>query len=126
MIAISDSTVLAVIRIDVRIGRSTEIARGTPGVACCTRDPSIRPNRMKIKTGTPIEPMTPSGSRRKILISSQVSFQSPRSMVSACLSVPNHVAGQFQKYILERRQLGAEVDDADPVLRQTLDDPGDE
>jgi len=39
------------------------------------------PMTMKIKTGTPMVPNAPSGSRMKILSSIQVNFQSPRSII---------------------------------------------
>src|SRR5579864_3123442 len=126
MIATRDSTVLAVMSRAARIGRSTEIARGTSDETRCAWEPRTRPNTTKIKTGIPTEPRTPSGSRMKILTSSQVSFQSPRSMVSTALgsadSVPNHVACELEEDVLERRDLRAEVDDRDPMFRETLDD----
>src|SRR5580765_7188960 len=83
MIATSDRTALATISRTLRIGRSTDTACGTSGDARPTRGPSSRPSPTYTSTGRPTVPTTPSGSRRKILISSQVSFQSPRSMVSA-------------------------------------------
>src|SRR6202048_1105166 len=125
MIATRDSTVLVVITKEGRMGRSAEIARVTPGETRRSGEPSTRPNTTKINTGTATVPMTPSGSRTKILISSQVSFQSPRSMVSAP-SVPNHVTGQLEKDVLECRELGAEVDHPHPMFRQTLDHLGHE
>src|SRR6266850_3877448 len=120
MMATSESMVLVAISREARIGRSTETARGIPGEARCTCGPSSLPNTTKIKTGTPTVPMTPSGSRTKILISSHVSPQSPRSMVSAA-SVPNHVAGELEKDVLECRQLRAKVDHRHPLFCQTLD-----
>src|SRR5262245_25777264 len=127
MIATSERTALATINRTLRIGMSTDMARGTSGDARPTRGPGSRPNPTYTSTGRPSVPITPSGSRRKILISSQVSFQSPRSMVSAEVisvslpSVANLMAGELKKHILECRKLGAEVDDADPVLAQTVD-----
>src|SRR5437667_4625840 len=120
MIATRDRTVLRAIRTEARIGRSTEITRGTSAATRRLSEPNIWPNTTKINTGIPTMPMTPSGSRTKILISSQVSFESPRSTVSAA-SVPNHVASQLEKDVLERRKLCAEVDHPYPVFRQTLD-----
>src|SRR5213593_2834444 len=119
MMATSENMVLVAISRDARIGRSTETTRGTWG-ACRTCGPSRRPNTTKIRTGTPTVPMTPSGSRTKILISSHVNPQSPRSMASGA-SVPNRVAGQLEKDVLECRQLRAKVDDPYAMLRQTLD-----
>src|SRR5262245_11817717 len=37
------------------------------------------------------------------------------------LSVSNLMAGELQKYVLECRKLGAEVDDTDPVLAEAVD-----
>src|SRR5438105_6330697 len=68
----------------------------------------------------PTDPMTPNGSRTKILISSQVSLHSPRSIMPT-LSVANRVARQREKHVLERRELCAEVGYTYPMLRQTLD-----
>ena len=42
------------------------------------RRPAMRPATMKINTGKPMVPKAPSGSRRKTLISIQVSLKSPR------------------------------------------------
>src|SRR5512140_3517809 len=121
MIATSDSTVLAVMSSDARMGRSTAIALGTPRAR--TWLPNARPNATKISTGTPTVPNTPSGSRTNILVSSQVSLQSPRSIR---VSVPNHVAGQLEEHVLEGRNLRAEVEHRHPVFRQALDHVGHE
>ncbi len=43
--------------------------------------PTTRPTTRKTRTGKTMVPNAPSGSRRKILISIQVSFQSPRSII---------------------------------------------
>jgi hypothetical protein len=123
MIATRDSTVLVVIRREARMGKSTETTRGRPGETRPTRGPSSRPNSTTINTGIPTVATTPSGSRTKILISSHVSCQSPRSMVSPA-SVPNHVASQLEKDVLECRELCAEVDHPHPVLRQALNHLG--
>ena len=40
--------------------------------------PKTRPSTMKITTGTTSAPTNPIGSRAKILVSTQVSFQNPR------------------------------------------------
>src|SRR5689334_20033341 len=105
---------------DAKIGRSTDTKRGMSGAPARTRGPSHRPNATKTSTGTTNVPINPSGSRTKILISSHVSFQSPRGMVLVA-SVPDRVAGQLEKDVFERRNLGAEVDDAHPMLGQTVD-----
>ncbi len=57
------------------IGRSGPTTSG----ACLARWPA-RPSTKKTATGTAIEPITPSGSRRKIFSSSQVSFHRPLSI----------------------------------------------
>src|SRR5439155_18992528 len=103
---------LVAIRSAAKIGRSTETTRGRSGEPLWIRGPNTQPSTTKISTGTPA-PNTPNGSRTKILISSQVSLHSPRSMMSAA-SVANHVAGQFEKDVLECRELGAKVDHPDP------------
>src|SRR5688500_11920245 len=72
--------------------------------------PAIRLITTNISTGMPMVPKTPIGSRMKILISSQVSFRSPR------MSVPNQPAGELEIRILERRHRRAEVGDSDAVL----------
>ena len=69
-------------------------------------------------------PMTPSGSRTKILISSQVSCQSPRSMVVAQSRIEWPVS--FRKTSSSVGMLGPEVGDVDPMLRQALDHGGHE
>ena len=117
MIATSDSTALAAISSDARIGRSTDDERAArPASARRARGPSSRPKHDEDQRPECRRvPITPSGSRTKILISSQVSLQSPRSMVSSA-SVANRVAGELEEDVLERRQLGAEVGHADPML----------
>src|SRR5688500_4841016 len=71
-----------------------------------------------MSTGIPMVPKTPIGSRRKILISSQVSFRSPR------MSVANQPAGELEIRILERRHGRAEVGDPDAVLGDASDHIG--
>ncbi len=74
----SDITALSAIRIDASTGRpmltnSPAVPDGPPDLR-----PIDRPRRTNATTGMPIVPMNPSGSRTKILISSQVSFKRPR------------------------------------------------
>src|SRR5437763_4773653 len=120
MMVTSDKTPLRAMSTATKTGRP---ARRKPAVE---REPGIaRPTanrlmRTKIRTGKRIDPTAPSGSRKKILISSQVSFQSPRSM-AVSLSIANRMAGQFQENVLQVGQHGAEVGDADPILGETLD-----
>src|SRR5215831_7916140 len=123
--ATSDSTALAAIRTDAKIGGSTDMNRGTFPEPVRTLGPITRPNTTKTSTGTITVPITPSGSRTKILISSQVSRPSPRSITSPA-SVANRVTGQLEKDILERGNLGAEVNDPNPMLRKALNHLRDE
>src|SRR5436305_13692777 len=121
----SDNTPLSAMSTDMKTGsptRENPAAESEPGVS------GPRANRLtitKTRTGNKIDPNAPSGSRRKILISSQVSFQSPRSIVES-LSIANRMAGQFQKDVLQVGQYGAEVGDPDPILGETLDHLGHE
>src|SRR5919201_1889500 len=119
--ATSDPTALAAMTSDARIGRSTPTKRGTAGDAVRTRGPSSLPNKTNINTGTATVPITPSGSRTKILISSHVSLQSPRSM-SMVTSLANRMTGQPEKHVLEVRALGAEFGHSHPMLGETVDD----
>src|SRR5215467_563266 len=108
MMVTSDNTPLSAMSTDTKTGRPT---RRNPAVG---REPGIirrPPNRLtaaKTTTGNKIDPNAPSGSRRKILISSQVSFQSPRS-IAGSLSIANRMAGQFQKDVLQVGQHSAEI-----------------
>src|SRR6185436_16338668 len=122
MIATSDSTALVAIKSDVRTGKSAVMNRGASGGVCPGRRPNSRPRTTNIITGMPTVPNTPNGSRMKILSSSQVSLNSPRSMVGT--SVANPVPGQPEEDVLECRQLGAEVGHANPMIGQTLDHVG--
>src|SRR4051812_39804818 len=106
MMVTSDSTPLIAISSETKTGRPTsrnpEVEaglgrRGPPANRLITRNTA---------TGNRMVPNAPSGSRRKILISSQVSFQSPRSMVGS-LSIADRMAGQFQENVLQVGQDGA-------------------
>src|SRR5262245_66159786 len=59
----------------------------------------------KIINGTTTLPMTPSGSRRKILISTHVNLSSPvMCSIGSCAlaaSIAYRVSGQLEKYIFE-------------------------
>src|SRR5579863_1292346 len=119
MIVTRDNTPLSAISTATKTGRpartnSAGIARGG------SAPPMNRPATTKTRTGRKIDPNAPSGSRRKILISSQVSFKSPRSMALSVL-IANRMAGQLQKDVLEVGHHGAEVGDPYPVLGKTLD-----
>src|SRR5262249_45330902 len=130
MIAISESTALVASRREAKIGRSTETKRGRPApapVPCGTRS---RVSAKKLTTGSATVPMTPIGCGSKILIASQVSRQSPRSMVGTsiaiCTSIANRVAGQLEKDVLERRDLRTKIDHRHSMLCHTLNHVGDE
>src|SRR5215218_4278857 len=105
--ATRDRAALRAMNSDVRIGRSGPMIPGPP------RGPPARRSRKKIAIGARIEPKTPSGSRRKILSSSQVSFQRPLSITC---SAPDRMAGQAQEDVLERRRLGTKIRDRQAVL----------
>src|SRR6266853_3967819 len=125
MIVTSDNTPLSAMSTATNTGSParTNSAEANPGV--WSRPPMNRPATTNTRTGRMIDPNAPSGSRRKILISSQVSFQSPRSM-SESLSIADRMAGQFQKNVLQVGQHGAEVGDPDPILGEALDHLGHE
>src|SRR5712692_1185926 len=120
MIVTSDNTPLSAMSTATNTGSParTNSAEANPGG--WSRPPMNRPATTNTRTGRMIDPNAPSGSRRKILISSQVSFQSPRSMALSVL-IANRMAGQLQKDVLQVRQHGSEVGDPYPVLGQTMD-----
>src|SRR4249919_1976031 len=120
MIVASDSTAVMAIITAANTGNATlsRLVSGSAG----RRPPASRPNPTKIATGMRIVPSAPSGSRMKILISSQVSCSRPRNINS----IADRVAGDREKDVLERRQQRAEVGRPNPVLGQALDDVGHE
>jgi hypothetical protein len=69
-------------------------------------------------------PIAPNGSRRNILVSIHVNFQSPRSMEYQA-SIANRVTGQFEEDILKVGENRAEIGDPYPILGQTVNDFGD-
>ena len=83
MIVTSDSTALMAIRTEASTGRPTLIKLLAASEAGARLRPTTRPATTNTKTGMPIVPNAPSGSRRNILISIQVNFQSPRSIMIA-------------------------------------------
>src|SRR5450631_136531 len=125
MIVTSDNTPLIAISTDTKTGSPT---RMNPAVALAFGMrplPNNRPTTRNTSTGRMIEPNAPSGSRRKILVSSQVSFQSPRNMVclffTASVLIPNRMARQLQKDVFQAGQHRTKIGDSDAVLGQTLD-----
>src|SRR5580704_17455015 len=81
MMVTSDNTPLSAISTEARTGNPTRTNPAMPIELVGSRPPSIRPTPMNTMTGKKMDPKAPMGSRRKILISSQVSFQSPRNIV---------------------------------------------
>src|ERR1035438_4455238 len=83
MMVTSDNTPLSAMSTDTKTGSPT---RKNPAVGSepdVGRPPANRLTTTKTRAGNKIDPNAPSGSRRKILISSQVSFQSPRSIAES-------------------------------------------
>src|SRR3954452_13214303 len=124
MIVTSDRTALIAIMIDANTGssRRTRLVSASDGMPR-RRLPASRPNPTKSSTGSTTVPTAPSGSRKKILTSSEVSFNKPRP-IDALLA--DRMAGHGEEDILERRQHRAEVGDPEAVLGQSGDDVGDE
>src|SRR4030095_8025295 len=83
-----------------------------------TRGPARRLAMRNTATGIPTVPMTPIGSRKKILISSQVSLARARII---CL-LPDRVPREREKHVFEVWQLGLEVRDPDAMFGEALDD----
>src|SRR5258708_40124087 len=109
-------------RIDTRTGRSTRRKLLPASGDGASLRLATRPSTRKTRTGKPIVPNAPSGSRRKILISIQVSFQSPRSIISGLLA--NRVTSQFEKDVLQVGEDCAEIRDSNPILGQTMNHLG--
>src|SRR5215813_5590640 len=125
MIVTSDNTPLSAMSTDTKTGSPTSRNPAVEREAGVRRPPANRLTTTKTTTGNKIDPNAPSGSRRKILISSQVSFQSPCSIAES-LSITDRMAGQFQKDVLQVGQHSAEIGDPDPILGETLDHLGHE
>ena len=77
----SDNTPLSAISTDTKTGSPTRTNSEAAMALGWSRPPMNRLTATNTTTGRMIDPNAPSGSRRKILISSQVSFQSPCSIV---------------------------------------------
>src|ERR1043166_9827481 len=120
MMVTSDNTPLSAMSTETKTGSPTRKKPGVEREPGVSRPPANRLTTTKTRTGNKIDPNAPSGSRRKILISSQVSFQSPFSIAES-LSIADRVAGQLQKHILQAGQHGAEVGDPDSILGDALD-----
>ena len=89
MIVTSDSIVLMMMSSDTSVGTPPGASKplSEAEADAGTLTPAvIRPSSTNASTGMTIVPIAPSGSRRKILVSSQVRFQSPRSMVFLVVS----------------------------------------
>src|SRR3954462_3801989 len=112
----SDSTALSAIRIAASTGRSIVTRAGASRPAAPER-PNIRPSTTKTRTGMTTVPMTPSGCRTEISISSHVSVSSPLSIRRP--SVPDRVAGDVEEHVFQRRSIGAKIRDLDLMIRDT-------
>src|SRR3954468_8337335 len=121
MIVTSEMTVLSAMTIAANTGRPTRSSVPDAIAAARSVRPATRPRPMNISTGITIVPTAPIGSRRKILVSSHVSFARPRST-----SVPDRMAGEREEHVFERRQHRAEIRHADPVLGHAVDEGRDE
>src|SRR6476661_235267 len=119
-IVTSDAAEFSAISMDAKMGRSTVRNAAAPRGPPEGRRPRSRPSTTNNTTGIATVPMNPSGSRTKILISSQVSVQSPRS-IFAVASIPNRVARQLQEHIFERRPLRPEIRDVHSMLGEAAD-----
>src|SRR5215469_11048972 len=111
----SESTALKAITIDARTGRPERIKLLLASASGEILRPTARPTPRYTKTGTPIVPIAPSGSRRNTLSSIQVSFQSPRNL-SILILLAYRVASQFDEDILEIRENRPEIRDTDLIL----------
>src|SRR6478672_263958 len=121
MIVTSDPTALSAIITEANTGSAAGIAPPGRAAARASAGPARRPRTTKTRTGMPTVPNTPIGSRTKILISSHVSRSS-----FTMRSLADRAAGQSQEHILEGRQLGAEIADADTMFRDAGDGVGHE
>src|SRR6266478_2964660 len=123
IIVTSESTALIVMRSDARTGRPTRIKLLALSDEAGTLQPAIRPTTIKTRTGKPMVPNAPSGSRRKILISIQVNFQSPRSSIvepTRWNLFANRMTGQFEKNVFKIGENGTEIRDPDAILGKTM------
>src|SRR6476659_9931471 len=124
MMVTSDRTALIAMSTVEKTGKLT--ATSVPPLEAGERrarlPPAIRPSTMNAITGNAIVPKAPIGSRRKILISSQVNFSKPRT--ASPPSVANRVARQLQEHVFEVWSAGPEVGHPDPMLGQARDDFG--
>src|ERR1700733_4409033 len=103
---------------DAKTGRPTRrkpLAATDAGVSLRL---AIRPKPRKIRTGNPMVPNAPSGSRRKIFISIQVSFQSPRSIMISLFA--NRATGKLEKDVLKVGKNRAEIGDPDTAFGKTM------
>src|SRR2546430_7915389 len=97
IIVMNESTALSEIRIDVNTGRSTDANAGMLDDPYWARAPGSLLIITKTRTGIASVPITPSGSRTKILISREGKRQSPRRMVRT--AVANRVGRDFEGYV---------------------------
>src|SRR5215472_18216865 len=121
MMVTNDVAALRAIRIDANTGKPVRTKPAAAIELDVTRPPRIRPTTTNSRTGKMIDPNAPIGSRRKTLISSQVSFQSPHSIFFGAFLVANRMARQFQKDVFQVWEDRPEVLDMNPILREAVD-----
>src|SRR5688572_19529608 len=120
MIVTSETTALVAMTIAARTGSPPVLRNTGSGDAGPPALRITRPITSNIRTGTARAPNRPSGSRTKILISSQTSCHKP------FMSIPDRVARQAEEHVLERRLGGVRVGHHDAVARHALDHVGHE
>src|SRR3954469_12242814 len=116
MMVTSDRTALIAMSTVEKTGKltATSVPPLDAGERRARLPPAIRPSTIKAITGIAIVPNAPIGSRRKILISSQVSFNNPRT--ASPPSVANRAARQLQEHVFQVRGAGPEVGHPDSML----------
>src|SRR5580693_9570368 len=132
MMVTSDNTSLSAISTEARTGSPTRTNPAMPIELVGSRPPSIRPTPMNTITGKKMDPKAPIGSRKKILISSQVSFQSPRNIIYPSgfispvekgdrvvgplfqLLIANRMAGHLEEDVFQTGEHGTKIGDPDP------------
>src|SRR5438445_7939864 len=117
MIATSDCTALSAINTAARI--ATLNGMSTSGAATGLATPNARPKAMNTTSGITSVATNPIGSRVKILVSSQVSFQNPcrnRGCIQSLMPWPVSF-----RHILERRDLGTEAAHSNALACDDID-----
>ena len=142
MMVTSDSTALMAMRTVTKTGNWTLMKPLAAGDVTAGPRPTTLPSTTNTSTGIPIVVNAPSGSRRKILISSHVRFHSPRNIVlqsnapfPQAVGLPRHEDTKItktheKKESINHRHRGTEGDSADRPAAQAgwrgRIEPGDE